>query len=239
MKILLIGYGKMGKAIEGIAAKRGHQIVGKIDVDNAEDLKKFNSSNVDAAIEFTHPTSAFANLTYSLESGIPIVCGTTGWLEKMPEIQSLRAMKNGALCYSSNYSIGVNIFWAVNEKLAALMNSHEDYDVTMEEIHHVYKQDAPSGTAITAAEGVLTHLQRKEKWTIDRDKLVQKELYINHKREHNVPGIHTVLYTSPIDSIALTHTAFNREGFATGAVVAAEYISNKKGFFTMKEVLDL
>ncbi len=239
MKILLIGYGKMGKTIEGVAVKRGHQIVGKIDVDNAQDLRKFNESNVDVAIEFTHPSSAFGNLTYALECGIPIVCGTTGWLHQMNEIQSLRTQKNGSFCYSSNYSIGVNLFWAVNEKLAELMNPHEDYDVTMEEVHHVYKKDAPSGTAITTADGVLKHLSRKQKWSIDRDSLSQKEIYIDHKREHNIPGTHTVLYTSPIDSIELKHTAFNRDGFATGAVVAAEYISNKKGFFTMKDVLSL
>lgn len=239
MKILLIGYGKMGKTLEGVAIKRGHQIVGKIDIDNIEDLKKYNGQNVDAAIEFTHPNSAFSNLTYALESGIPVVCGTTGWLEKMPEIQSLRALKNGSLCYSSNYSIGVNLFWAVNEKLAEVMNPHEEYDVTLEETHHVYKKDAPSGTAITTAEGILDKLQRKSKWTIDRETLHPSLLFIDHKREHNIPGTHTVLYTSAVDSIELTHTAFNRDGFATGAVVAAEFISSRKGFFTMKEVLSL
>ncbi|MFN0049475.1 MAG: 4-hydroxy-tetrahydrodipicolinate reductase [Cytophagales bacterium] len=239
MKILLIGYGKMGKAIEGVAAKRGHQIVGKIDVDNAQDLRKFNGENVDAAIEFTHPSSAFANLTYSLESNIPIVCGTTGWLDQLPELQSLMLAKNGSLCYSSNYSIGVNLFWAANIKLAQLMNLHEEYDVTMEEIHHVYKKDAPSGTAITTADDIVKNLDRKQKWSIDIGKLAQKDLFIDHKRIHNIPGTHTVLYTSGIDSIQLTHTAFNREGFATGAVVAAEYICKRKGFFTMKEVLSL
>lgn len=239
MKILLIGYGKMGKAIEGIAVKRGHQVVGKIDVDNAAELKNFNGSNVDAAIEFTHPSSAYSNVKYCLENNIPVVCGTTGWLDKLPEIKQLREKMNGSMCYSSNYSIGVNLFWAVNEKLAQLMNPHADYDVTMEEIHHVYKKDAPSGTAITTAEGVLAHLERKKSWSIDRENLSPKELFIDHKREHNVPGTHTVVYTSGIDSIELRHTAFNREGFATGAVVAAEYISTQKGFFSMKEVLSL
>jgi len=239
MKILLIGYGKMGKTIEGVAAKRGHQVVGKIDVENATDLGKFNATNVDAAIEFTHPNAAFGNLTYCLENKIPIVCGTTGWLEKMPEIQALRQIENGSLCYSSNYSIGVNVFWAVNEKLALLMNLHEDYDVTMEEIHHVYKKDAPSGTAITAAEAIVENIDRKQSWTINRERLTQTELFIDHKREHNAAGTHSVLYTSAIDSIVLTHTAFNREGFATGAVLAAEFISRKKGFFSMKDVLSL
>jgi 4-hydroxy-tetrahydrodipicolinate reductase len=239
MRILLIGYGKMGKAIEGIAVKRGHQIVGKIDVDNAHDFAKFNASNVDAAIEFTHPSSAFDNISKGLNADIPMVVGTTGWLEKMPIIHELIKSRNGSFCYSSNYSVGVNIFWAVNERLAQLMNPQTDYDVTTEEIHHVYKKDAPSGTAITTAEGILKHLDRKKKWSNERETLTPSDLYIQDKREHNVPGTHTVLYTSGIDSIELTHTAFNREGFATGAVLAAEFIADKKGVFSMKEVLGI
>lgn len=239
MKLLLIGYGKMGKAIEGIAVKRGHTVVGKIDVSNTEDLKKFNNTNTDAAIEFTHPDAAVSNLTYCLQNHIPIVCGTTGWLKHLHTIKNLCTEQGGSMCYSSNYSIGVNIFWAVNEKLAQLMNAQTDYDVTLEEIHHVYKKDAPSGTAITTAEGILAHLERKKSWTIDTENLTPQQLHIAHKREHNVPGTHTVLYTGSVDSITLTHTAFNREGFATGAVVAAEFIAGKKGFFTMKDVLSI
>lgn len=239
MRILLIGYGKMGKAIEGIAAKRGHQIVGKIDVENGADLKKYSGENVDAAIEFTHPNSAFENVKYGIENHIPMVVGTTGWLAKLPEIEQLVKSKNGSFCYSSNYSVGVNIFWAVNERLAQLMNPQTDYDVTMEEIHHVYKKDAPSGTAITTAEGVLKHLDRKSKWSIDRENLSVSDIFIQDKREHNIPGTHTVLYTSGIDSIELKHTAFNREGFATGAVLAAEFIASRKGLFSMKDVLSL
>lgn len=239
MKILLIGYGKMGQAIEGLAVKRGHQIVGRIDVNSADDLKQFNGANTDVAIEFTYPGAAFGNVKYCIENGIAVVCGTTGWLEKKPTIDDLVQKLGGSFCYSSNYSIGVNIFWAVNEKLAALMDKAPDYDVTTEEIHHVYKKDAPSGTAITTAEGILKNLSRKEKWSIEREYLSVKDLYIDHKRIHNTPGTHTVLYTSAVDSIELKHTAFNREGFASGAVVAAEYIKGKKGLFGMKEVLGL
>jgi 4-hydroxy-tetrahydrodipicolinate reductase len=239
MRILLIGYGKMGQAIEGVAFKRGHQIVGKIDINNGEDLKNFNSSNTDAAIEFTHPSSAFANAKAGIELGIPLVVGTTGWLDKKPEIEQLVKKLNGSFCYSSNYSIGVNIFWAANEYLAKLMGTQTDYDITMEEIHHVYKKDAPSGTAITQAEGILRNVPRKEKWSIERKTLTPKDIFIDHKRIHNTPGTHSVVYTSGIDSIELKHTAFNRDGFATGAVMAAEFIHNKKGIFGMKEVLGI
>ncbi|MDX2189192.1 MAG: 4-hydroxy-tetrahydrodipicolinate reductase [Bacteroidota bacterium] len=239
MRILLVGYGKMGQTIEGIAIKRGHTIAGKIDVNNASDIHNFNNSNTDAAIEFTHPNSAFNNVSVLLNSNIPTVCGTTGWLDKKQDIENLCKSKNGSFIYASNYSIGVNIFWAVNEYMAILMNKALEYDVTMDEIHHVYKKDAPSGTAITAAEGVLKHLKRKNKWTIDRGSISPSDLYIDHHRIHNKPGTHTVMYTSPVDSIELTHTAFNRDGFATGSVVAAEYIHDKKGIFSMKEVLGI
>lgn len=239
MKILLIGYGKMGKAIESIASKRGHQIIGKIDVENENDLKKISEKNIDVAIEFTHPSSAFSNIKTVIENNIPIVVGTTGWTNQKPEIESLVKSKNGSFCYSTNYSVGVNIFWALNERLAELMNLQTDYDVTMEETHHVYKKDAPSGTAISTAEGILKHLNRKSKWTNDRENLTVSDLYIQDKREHNIPGTHNVLYTSGIDSIELKHTAFNREGFATGAVLAAEFITNRKGIFSMKDVLGI
>ena len=239
MKILLIGYGKMGQAIESVALKRGHEVIGKIDVGNISELKNFNKGNTDAAIEFTHPTSAFTNLTYCLESQIPVVCGTTGWAAGLTEIKSLCEKLNGSLCYSSNYSIGVNIFWAANEYLAKIMNDAPEYDITMEEIHHVYKKDAPSGTAITQAEGILKNIARKEKWSIERESLTPKDIFIDHKRIHNTPGTHSVMYTSAIDSIELKHTAFNRDGFATGAILAAEYIKTKTGVFGMKEVLGL
>jgi len=239
MRILLIGYGKMGQAIEGIALKRGHELVGKIDVNNAFDLKKYNSANTDAAIEFTHPSSAFENVKSGIEQGIPMVVGTTGWLDKKFEIEQLVKKLNGSFCYSSNYSVGVNVFWAANEYLAKLMNRHPDYDITMEEIHHVYKKDAPSGTAITQAEGILKNIARKINWTIERETLTPENIFIDHKRVHNTPGTHSVVYTSGIDSIELKHTAFNRDGFATGAVLAAEYIHNKKGVFGMKEVLGI
>lgn len=239
MKILLIGYGKMGKAIEGVALKRGHEIVGKIDLNNANELKIYSKSNVDVAIEFTSPATAFENVKYGIEHNIPMVVGSTGWLAKKPEIEQLVAQLNGTFCYSSNYSVGVNIFWAANENLAKLMNLQPDYDVTMEEIHHVYKKDSPSGTAITQAEGILKHIDRKEIWTIGAENLSPNQIFIDHKRVHNTPGTHTVVYTSSVDSIQLTHTAFNRDGFATGAILAAEYIQSKKGVFSMKDVLKL
>jgi 4-hydroxy-tetrahydrodipicolinate reductase len=239
MRILLIGYGKMGQAIEGIAIKKGHTIIGKIDAHNVSDLQQFNQTNTDAAIEFTHPAAAFENIKYCLNNGIPLVCGTTGWLDKKTEIEEMVEKLDGCFCYSSNFSIGVNLFWALNEKLAQLMNAQTTYDVTMEEIHHVYKKDAPSGTAITTAEGAIKYLDRKTNWTIDISNLTPKEIFIEHKREHNIPGTHTVLYTSPVDSIALKHTAFNREGFASGAVLAAEYIKGKTGIYGMKDVLSL
>ncbi|MDX2196272.1 MAG: 4-hydroxy-tetrahydrodipicolinate reductase [Cytophagales bacterium] len=241
LNILLIGYGKMGKAIHDVLLKRGHTLCGKIDIDNINELSAYNSTNVDVAIEFSHPSSAFDNVWYCLTHQIPIVCGTTGWLDNMPKIIDYCSKNKSSICYSGNYSIGVNIMFALNEYLAKLMNTHSEYDATMHETHHVYKKDAPSGTAITLAEGILKNNTNKSKWTINRDQLKPDTLFIGHDRIHNEPGIHTVKYTSPIDSIEIKHTAFNREGFATGAVLAAEYIYDKKStqIYTMYDILNL
>jgi 4-hydroxy-tetrahydrodipicolinate reductase len=241
MNIALIGYGKMGKAIEAIALERGHQIVLTIDLHNAADLTAANLTKADVAIEFTSPHSAFNNVVKCLEAGTPVVCGSTGWLDKWNEVAALCEKKNGALVYASNYSVGVNIFFEINKRLAELMAPHTDYDVKMEEIHHTQKKDSPSGTAVTLAEQVLERISRKKEWILRQaqDDNVSEELVITSKRIDPAPGTHKVLYTSAIDDIEIIHTAHNRTGFATGAVLAAEFIVGKKGIYSMKEVLGL
>jgi 4-hydroxy-tetrahydrodipicolinate reductase len=238
MKIALIGYGKMGKAIEEIALKRGHEIVLKIDVDNVQEFNRQNLKKADVAIEFTSPQSAFDNVKKCLESGIALVCGSTGWLERWGEIKSISENYNGALVYSSNYSIGVNIFFEINKRLAELMAMHDDYDVSMEEIHHTQKKDAPSGTAVTLAEQVLERIARKKTW-VNHISDNFDELEIISERIDPAPGMHKVKYSSAIDDIEIIHTAHNRTGFATGAVLAAEFINGRKGIYSMKEVLGL
>ena len=238
MKIALIGYGKMGKAIEEIALERGHEIVLKIDVTNTADLTKENIAKADVAIEFTGPHTAYANITSLLELGIPVVSGSTGWLEKMDEVQHLLKEKNGTMLYASNFSVGVNLFFDLNEKLAALMYPHKEYKVSLEEIHHTAKLDAPSGTAITLAEGIMETYTEKTKWVNDVVP-AENELLIASKRIDPAPGTHIINYTSEIDDITITHTAHSRKGFALGAVLAAAFIKDKKGFFSMKEVLGL
>lgn len=238
IKIALIGYGKMGKAIEEIALQRGHEIVLKIDVDNAADLTAANLQKADAAIEFTGPHSAFNNVMKCLEYGVPLVCGSTGWLEKMEEAKAYCKQQNGCFLYASNFSVGVNIFFEINKRLAELMKPHAEYNVSLEEIHHTQKKDAPSGTAVTLAEQVLGKIDRKHKW-VNSETNDAKELSIISKRIDPAPGTHTVSYQSPIDTIEIIHTAHNRTGFATGAVLAAEFVKGKKGIFSMKEVLGL
>ncbi|HUP12387.1 MAG TPA: 4-hydroxy-tetrahydrodipicolinate reductase [Niastella sp.] len=238
MKIALIGYGKMGQAIEEIALSKGHEIVLKIDISNAHEFTKENVSRADVAIEFTGPHSAFSNVMKCLEFGVPVVCGSTGWLEKWDEAVNYCKAQHGTLVYASNYSIGVNLFFELNSFLARLMNKHPEYNVSMEEIHHTQKKDAPSGTAITLAEQVLQHLSAKKQWmneaSTDPEKLV-----IISERIDPAPGTHKVKYSSPIDDIEIIHTAHNRKGFAGGAVLAAEFTLGKKGIFGMKEVLGL
>lgn len=238
MNIALIGYGKMGKAIEEIALAKGHKIVLKIDVQNNHEFTLENIKQADVAIEFTGPHSAFENVKKCIELGIPVVSGSTGWLDKWSEIQSLCNEKKGTLIYSSNYSIGVNLFFELNKQLAKLMEPYEDYDVSMTEIHHTEKKDAPSGTAISLAEQILANMGRKKQWT-NEPSLSPSDLVITSERIDPAPGTHTVSYNSPIDSIEITHTAHTRKGFASGAVLAAEFANKKNGIFTMKDVLGL
>ncbi len=238
MKIALIGYGKMGKAIEEIAVQKGHEIVLKIDIQNSHDLTESNLKKADVAIEFTGPHSAFENVKKCIEWGVPVVSGSTGWLEQWNIIQALCAAKNSTLIYSSNYSIGVNLFFELNKQLAKLMEPYESYDVAMTEIHHTEKKDAPSGTAISLAEQILGQIGRKKNW-VNGTMAQPNELLIRSERIDPAPGTHTVTYSSPIDTIEITHTAHTRKGFASGAVLAAEFASQKKGIFTMKDVLGL
>ncbi|MGC4034682.1 MAG: 4-hydroxy-tetrahydrodipicolinate reductase [Chitinophagaceae bacterium] len=238
MNIALIGYGKMGKTIEEIAVQRGHTIVLKIDENNTADFNKENIEKADVAIEFTGPHSAYENVKKSIEFGVPLVCGSTGWLEKLNEIENLCTSKNGSFLYASNFSVGVNIFFELNKRLAALMSPHHDYEVSIVEIHHTQKKDAPSGTAITLAEEILHANPRKKEWVNHISDNVD-DLEIISERIDPAPGTHKIKYSSPIDDIEIIHTAHSRKGFALGAVLAAEYIHDKKGLFSMKEVLGI
>jgi 4-hydroxy-tetrahydrodipicolinate reductase len=238
MKIALIGYGKMGRAIEEIALERGHEIVLKVNIDNLEDNTIDNLRKADVAIEFSGPESAFENLTRCLDAGLPVVSGSTGWLSKLDSIKQKCIELNGSFLYASNYSIGVNIFFAVNERLAELMATHPQYDVTIKEIHHTQKLDAPSGTAISLAEQVLAHNKTKENWK-NQVSGNPSDLLIESERIDPAPGTHHVKYESTVDTIEIIHTAHNRQGFASGAVLAAEYIAGRKGIFTMKDVLGI
>jgi len=238
MNILILGYGKMGKTIEQIALKRGHQIPYKIDINNQETLQQINKEEIDVAIEFSAPESAFNNIKTCLEKGIPVVSGTTGWLNKKIEIENLAKEKKGSFFYASNYSVGVNLFFHLNKILAKIMNNYPSYEVNMEEIHHTEKKDAPSGTAITLAEGILNSLERKDRW-VNREEEESTELPILSKRIDKVPGTHTISYISPVDTIEIKHTAHSREGFAEGAVVAAEWLKGKTGIFGMDDMLKI
>jgi 4-hydroxy-tetrahydrodipicolinate reductase len=237
MNIVLIGYGKMGKAIEEIAVKKGHTISLVIDLHNADDFTKENLGKGDVAIEFTTPETAENNILKCFAAGLPVVSGTTGWLQNIEKVKQACAQNNGTFLYSSNFSIGVNIFFEINKRLAALMSKH-GYEVSIEEIHHTQKKDSPSGTAITLAEQVMDELDRKKSW-VNYKSDAEEELSIISKRIDPAAGTHSVKYTSAIDDIEIIHTAHNRQGFASGAVLAAEYIHNKKGVFNMKDVLGL
>lgn len=238
MNIALIGYGKMGKAIHEIAKQRGHEAVLIIDLDNQADFNAENLAKVDVAIEFTSPHTAFANVIKCLEHKVPVVCGSTGWLDKLDEAKKVAAENKTGLIVASNFSVGVNIFFEVNKRLAQLMAGQDNYDVTLKEIHHTAKKDAPSGTAITLAEQVLDAVTRKSNWVND---VAQNpaELSIISERIDPAPGTHFVKYSSAVDDIEIIHTAHNRTGFALGAVLAAEFLKGKEGFFGMKEVLNL
>lgn len=232
MKIALLGYGKMGQVIERIATERGHEIVLKKDEFNTYD----GLSNADVAIDFSVPMAAVDNISSCFHAKVPVVSGTTGWLEHYDEMEALCKELNGGFISSSNFSLGVNIFFGLNEYLAKLMASFDSYKVEMEEIHHTQKLDAPSGTAISLAKGVIEN-STYTNWTLEDPK--ENEIHIEAKRIGTVPGTHTVTYNSVVDSIEIKHTAHNREGFALGAVIAAEWLAGKHGIFTMKDVLNL
>ncbi|NCB85232.1 MAG: 4-hydroxy-tetrahydrodipicolinate reductase [Bacteroidia bacterium] len=236
MKIALIGYGKMGKIIERIALERGHEIVSVIDIDNREDFQSEAFRSADVAIEFTTPHIALQNYDEAFRAGVAVVSGTTGWTEHLEEVKNNVEKNNHTLFWSSNFSLGVNIFITLNSYLAKMMNQFPDYNVEMTEIHHTQKLDAPSGTAITLAEGILGNLDRKTVWVKDTENN-SDELAIKSIREGQVPGIHTIRYESAVDSIEITHDAKSREGFALGAVVAAEFTKGKKGFLGMGDLL--
>jgi len=238
MKIALIGYGKMGKAIEEIAVAKGHEILLKLDSSNTGEFTSENLSKCDVAIEFTSPHSAVANLKKCFAAGVPVVCGSTGWLAAWDEIVRDCESSKGALVYASNYSIGVNLFFELNTYLAKLMSNHPDYEVMLEEIHHTEKKDAPSGTAITLAEQVLGYIQTKKQW-VNHISDNTEDLEIISERIDPAPGTHKIKYQSSIDDIEIIHTAHNRKGFASGAVLAAEFVIGKKGIFNMKQVLGL
>lgn len=226
----------MGKTIERVAIDRGHEIVSIIDVDNREDFESEAFKSADAAIEFTAPHVAMENYTAAWKAGVPVVSGTTGWTEHIEEVKAIVRKNNFTLFWSSNFSLGVNIFMEVNKYLAKIMNQFPDYNVEMTEVHHTQKLDAPSGTAITLAEGILENLDRKNSWVKEHESNAG-ELAIKSIREGQVPGIHTVRYESSVDSIEITHDAKSREGFALGAVVAAEFTAGKKGFLGMADLL--
>ncbi|WP_396145435.1 4-hydroxy-tetrahydrodipicolinate reductase [Flavobacterium sp.] len=233
MKIALLGYGKMGKVIERIALERGHEIV----------LRKSSSTsyagleNADVAIDFSVPSSAVANISECLNNGIPVVSGTTGWLEEYPNMVALCEQKNGSFIYGSNFSLGVNLFFELNDYLAKMMSKFKNYSASMEEIHHTQKLDAPSGTAISLAKGIIENSDYTN-WTLDANPK-ENEISIEALRIENVPGTHSIFYNSEVDTIEIKHTAHSRDGFALGSIIAAEWLVGKKGVFTMKDVLEL
>ena len=238
MKLALIGYGKMGKAIGEIAVQRGHEVILTIDQPNLHEFTKENLAQADVAIEFTGPDSAYENVSACLDWNMPVVSGSTGWTDRLEVMKKKCLEKNGAFVYSSNYSIGVNIFFELNKTLASLIMPHPEYEVILEETHHTTKKDAPSGTAITLAEQILLINKRKKQWVNELSDN-PGDLEIISQRIDTTPGTHSVKYSSTIDNIEIIHTAHSRMGFAGGAVLAAEFLKSKKGFFTMKDVLNL
>jgi 4-hydroxy-tetrahydrodipicolinate reductase len=238
MRIAIIGYGKMGKLIEELAVEQGHQVVLRINSQNKDQFTKEALQQSDVAIEFTTPHSAYRNVKTCIEFGVPVVSGSTGWNEYLPAAKAYCREKKGGFLHASNFSIGVTIFFEVNKQLAALMCRQADYDVTIKEIHHTQKRDAPSGTAVTIAGQIIERIGRKKRWVTEADSFPEN-LVIHSERTDDAPGTHQVLYSSPIDDIEIVHTAHNRRGFAAGAVAAAEFLAGKEGVFEMKDVLAL
>lgn len=235
MNIALFGYGKMGKEIEEFALQRNHTVVLKVTSENQSSLSLDYLKNVDVAIEFSTPKTVLQNINKCMEAQLPIVVGTTGWYDNFEEVKKNCIQKNGSLFYATNFSLGVNLFFKLNTYLAELMNNYNNYDVCIEEIHHIHKLDKPSGTAITLANQIIEKLNRKTEWSIEKHS--SKTLFIEDKREGEIPGTHIIKYQSPIDDIEITHKAHNRKGFALGAVIAAEFLKNKKGIYTMNDIV--
>jgi len=235
MNIALFGYGKMGKEIEAIALKRGHNIVLKIDKDNVDTITDADLKKADVIIEFSTPHTVLENIKRCITAQVPVVVGTTGWYDSFEAIKKLCAEKNGSLFHATNFSLGVNLFFKVNTYLAELMNKYNDYEVSMEEIHHIHKLDKPSGTAITLADQILKKIDKKTKWSID--KKGEDVLFIKDIREGEVPGTHIIKYQSEVDDIEIMHKAHNRKGFALGAVIAGEFLNGKKGIYTMSDII--
>ncbi len=238
MNIALIGYGKMGQAIEAIATEKNHKVVLVISSANQYELTQANLQKADVAIEFTNPHSAVANLLMCIDAGVPVVCGSTGWLQDWDKVAAACKEKNGSLLYASNFSVGVNIFFELNKKLAMLLAKRNDYEPAIEEIHHTAKKDAPSGTAITLAEQIIENIPSKTTWVNDTT-AKNAEINIASKRIDPAPGTHHVKYHSAIDDIEIIHTAHSRLGFAAGALLAAEFIVDKRGIYTMADVLNI
>lgn len=240
MKIVLVGYGKMGKEIEKLLPARGHQVVARITSENPLSIE--NIKGADVAIDFSTPKTVLSNIDFLLQHNIPTIVGTTGWNDHLNEVTKWVEERNGALVHASNFSIGVNLFFKLNEQLAQLMNAHTDYQANVKEIHHTEKLDAPSGTAITLAEGLIENNSQLENWYCpqsNKNKAKISSLRIEAVRENDVKGTHIISYESDIDTISIRHEAHNRKGFALGSIIAAEWIQNKKGIFTMKDVLQL
>ncbi|MEE1945332.1 4-hydroxy-tetrahydrodipicolinate reductase [Pedobacter sp. KR3-3] len=244
MKIALLGYGKMGQIIERFAIERGHEVVLKISIDNLEDLNKDNLAKADVAIDFSAPSAAVDNIYKCFEAHVPVVVGTTGWYGNLQQIKNDCATSDNTLLYGSNFSIGVNIFFHLNKVLAKLMNNYPAYDVQVEEIHHTQKLDSPSGTAMTIAEDIIEAIDRKSEWlnevigTPIPDVVKNEQLLIESHRIENIPGTHTVVYSSEVDDIEIKHTAHSRAGFALGAVIAAEWLQDKKGFYSIADIFN-
>lgn len=238
MKIALLGYGKMGREIEKVAIERQHQIVLRIDIDNQHELTNQNLQKADVIVDFSTPSSAFGNILKCFEAGVPVVCGTTGWLDKTEEVKKECQRMNGTLFYGSNFSLGVNIFFAVNRYLSAIMNNATGYDVTIKEIHHIHKLDAPSGTAISLANDVIDSYSGKKRWEMNKD-TDGNTLNITSEREGEVPGTHIITWDSSVDRIEIMHESKSRRGLALGAVLAAEFVKEKKGVYTMSDLIRL
>lgn len=237
MRILLLGYGKMGQLIDKLATEDGHTIVGKIHIDNRDELKSITRNEADVAIDFSQPSAAVENIKWCIDQGIPLAVGTTGWLEQKEAVDNYCLKNHGTYLYASNFSIGVNLFFKLNEQLAKLMNSQEQYAVTSKEIHHTQKLDSPSGTSITIAEGIINNLGRKTKW-VNNESDKAEELEIISERIDPTPGTHQVTYSSTVDSIDITHTAHSREGFARGAIAVAQWLTHQKGVKQMSDFID-